>query len=85
MFEKTLTYNDSNWEEVILVALIIRKFIKYSLDKGLKKRVFKFLQSEIIKLIEFIEQYDLDKKGLTKICYFVEEEFDKQRKMWVKK
>lgn len=36
MFEKSLLYNDQNREEVILVSLIIKKFIKYSSNKLLK-------------------------------------------------
>lgn len=33
MFDQTLVYNDNNREEVILTALIIKKFIKYCTDK----------------------------------------------------
>lgn len=43
--------------------------------------MLRFLQEQIIKIIDFIEEYDLDKKGMTKICYFLEEEFDRERRM----
>lgn len=70
---------------MLQVIFIFKNFLYRVRDKELRKFSKNTLISSLMPSVQYIINYDLDKKGLNKLAFYLEEEFYFEEKRSIKK